>query len=76
MREAAAFPVRHPQFQDVPVAAVTLVSPSTEDELIRHCKSLLGVKRPQRIFIVDEFPRNSMGKVLKREIARLIRARQ
>ncbi len=42
----------------------------TEDELKKHVKSnLAGYKVPREIEFIDELPRNSTGKVLKRELA-------
>lgn len=68
VREAAAFGLNHERFQDVPAAAVILQNPATEAELIEHCKQLLGIKYPRKLFFIDAFPRNPMGKVLKREL--------
>lgn len=68
VREAAAFPLKHAQFQDVPVAAVTLHGEASESALIEHCKALIGIRHPHRVFVLAEFPRNPMGKILKREL--------
>jgi acyl-CoA synthetase (AMP-forming)/AMP-acid ligase II len=32
------------------------------------CRDLAGYKRPRSVVVVDELPRNSAGKVLKREL--------
>ena len=69
--EVAALPLNHPRFQDVPVAAVILRSSVSVDELLAHCKSILGIKSPKSIKILDKFPTNAMGKTLKREIRKL-----
>lgn len=69
--EVAALPLKHPRFQDVPVAAVILRSSVSVDELLGHCKSILGIKSPKSIKILDKFPTNAMGKTLKREIRKL-----
>jgi len=66
--EVAALPLKHPRFQDIPVAAVILKSSVSTDELHAHCKAILGVKSPKYIKILDKFPTNAMGKTLKREI--------
>jgi len=40
-----------------------------ENEVIEFCRSrLAGYKRPRSVDIVDEIPRNTSGKVLKREL--------
>ena len=75
VREAAAFPLEHERFQDVPVAAVTLHGEASESTLIEHCKALIGIRHPHRVFVLEEFPRNPMGKILKRELVS-IAARQ
>ena len=41
----------------------------TEDELVAHCRArLAGYKVPKSVDIVTDLPRNSTGKILKREI--------
>jgi acyl-coenzyme A synthetase/AMP-(fatty) acid ligase/D-alanine-D-alanine ligase-like ATP-grasp enzyme len=71
VRDAAAFPLRHPRFQDVPVAAVTLRRPVPLEELMRHGVERLGIRRPQMIRIVDAFPTNAHGKTLTAELRKL-----
>ena len=53
------------------VAAVQLASSAraSQEELQEHCRSQLArYKVPDRIVFVDSFPRNSMNKILKREL--------
>ena len=69
--EAAAFPVRSALHGDIPVAAVVIRVKVSKAELISHCRSLIGLHFPRDLMIVPKFPRNSLGKVLKRELARL-----
>jgi cyanophycin synthetase len=71
VKDVAAYPIKHEQLQDVPAAAVIVQAPVSEEELIRYCIARIGVKHPRKIRILKEFPRNSMGKVLKRELASL-----
>ena len=41
----------------------------TEDELIEFCKGrLASFKKPKRVEIVDDLPKNAYGKVLRREL--------
>ena len=43
----------------------------TEDELVAHCRArLAGYKVPKSVDIVTDLPRNSTGKILKRELHR------
>lgn len=73
VNDIAAFAIKHEKFQDVPVAAVTLNEPVSENELIDFCKTPLGIKHPKRVFIIKEFPRNAMGKILKRELSSVVK---
>jgi acyl-coenzyme A synthetase/AMP-(fatty) acid ligase len=44
---------------------------ATADELTDHVANLLTKhKRPREVHFVDELPRNAMGKVVKRNLAR------
>ena len=70
--EVAAFSVKHERFQDVPVAAVTLKATVAEKDLVEFCKTPLGVKHPKRVFILKDFPRNQMGKILRRELLSMV----
>jgi acyl-coenzyme A synthetase/AMP-(fatty) acid ligase len=60
----------------VPVAAVTLTSEASEKALIEHCRNLLGIKHPKRVFVLEEFPSNPMGKILRRKLAQHARQLQ
>jgi acyl-coenzyme A synthetase/AMP-(fatty) acid ligase len=72
IEEVAAFPLKHEIFQDIPVAAVMLRESASETDLIEYCKVRLGIKHPRRIFFLNEFPRNQMGKILKRELSAIV----
>ena len=48
-----------------------VVGTATPDELITHVGEQLSAhKRPREVRVVDELPRNAMGKVLKKELMR------
>jgi fatty-acyl-CoA synthase len=52
------------------VAYVVLREPVTEDELIAHVKANLArYKTPRQIVILEEFPRNATGKVLRSKLS-------
>jgi acyl-CoA synthetase (AMP-forming)/AMP-acid ligase II len=56
------------------VAAVQLEAGSTvtEDDLRHHClASLARYKVPERYAFVEEFDRNSMGKIVRRDLRKL-----
>ncbi|WP_405467352.1 class I adenylate-forming enzyme family protein [Streptomyces canus] len=54
------------------VAAYIEVAPGSEvseRDVIDHCRRrIAGYKKPRHVYFVDELPRNSTGKVLKREL--------
>ena len=46
----------------------------TEDELIAFCATrLASYKKPTRVVVLDEMPRNASGKVLKNPLRDLVR---
>lgn len=72
--ESAVIGVPHPDFGEAVVAVISR-TPGTEldpkaisDALALY---LASFKRPKKIVIVDELPRNAMGKVQKAELRRL-----
>ena len=67
--EAAAFPWRSRVHQDIPVAAVVARAPTDEAALLAFGRTILGLRAPRRIFLVDRLPRNAMGKVVKQHLA-------
>ncbi|MGN1385769.1 MAG: o-succinylbenzoate--CoA ligase [Bacillus sp. (in: firmicutes)] len=57
----------------VPVAFVVLKYSADEDELISYCRRYLaGYKVPKEIYFVDELPRNSSNKLIRRHLMNLI----
>jgi acyl-CoA synthetase (AMP-forming)/AMP-acid ligase II len=71
VREAAVIGVEHPVLGEDVVAFVVLTEEgaATPDDLISWCKDRVAdYAAPRRIFLVDEFPRNATGKVLKTEL--------
>jgi len=67
--EAVAFPGASVRHQHVPMAAVILRAPARAEELVAHCRRLLGARAPVALSIEKAFPRNAMGKVVRRELA-------
>lgn len=57
----------------IPVAAVTLKSgvSVTAVELRGFVRESLGLRAPRRIIVLESFPRNPQGKVLKSELLKL-----
>lgn len=66
--ESAVIGVPHPDFGEGIVAVVVAKEgePLSEDLILDTLKpKLANFKRPKRVFVVDELPRNTMGKVRK-----------
>ncbi|GAA2779023.1 acyl-CoA synthetase [Saccharopolyspora taberi] len=65
--EVAVVAVPDPKWVEAVAAVVVAKADVTEDELVAHARrSLAGFKVPKRIRFVDDLPRNSSGKLLKR----------
>jgi fatty-acyl-CoA synthase len=59
----------HPTWQEMPVAFVIGRPGLTAEDLIEHARARLGkFKLPKEIYLVEEFPTNPSGKVLKRTL--------
>jgi malonyl-CoA/methylmalonyl-CoA synthetase len=66
--ESALVGVPHPDFGEVGIAVVILKPGASidGDQIVAHLKSqLANFKIPKRCFVVDQLPRNTMGKVQK-----------
>lgn len=71
VQEAAVFGIPDPVWVEKVVAAVVLRSDSslTGDELIKRLRARLAAyKCPKEIFVVDQLPKNAVGKVLRKEL--------
>ncbi len=70
--EAAVVGVPHPDFGEGVIAVVAKVADASlppEAEMLKQLESRLAkFKCPKRIFVVDDLPRNAMGKVQKVEL--------
>jgi fatty-acyl-CoA synthase len=68
--EAVVTGVPDEEFGQRLVAYIVLTEPATEDELLDHVKSNLArYKAPRQIVVLDEFPRNATGKVLRGKLS-------
>ncbi len=68
VEESAVFAIPHPDFGEAVAAAVTLKKNAqlVPDDIASALRTQLAAfKTPKRIFVVDELPRNAMGKVQK-----------
>jgi len=67
--EVAIVGVPDPEWGEVPVCVCVAKKGQacTPEELMEYCRAnLASFKRPRAVIFVDELPRNTMGKVLKR----------
>ncbi len=69
VREVAIIGVPHEKWVETPLAVVVPQDPSdppSESEIITWCRErLASYKKPSRVVLVEELPRNASGKVLK-----------
>ena len=78
--ESAVIGVPHPDFGEVVVAVAVPAGDSLDAELIRAAlaENLAKFKQPKEIILLDQLPRNTMGKVqkkaLREEYAELFKA--
>jgi len=50
-------------------AYIVVSQPITDDEVIEHCKKdLTPYKVPKKIVVLDELPKSTVGKILRREL--------
>lgn len=71
IEEAAIIGVPDEEWGEQPRAVVVLKKgeKATPEEIIEYCRAkLTSFKRPRSVIFVDELPRNTMGKVLTREL--------
>ena len=69
--QVAVFGVKDPFWGEVITAAVVLRQGMsvTEAELMAFCKEhLTGYKRPKKVYLLDDLPKNLYGKVLRKEL--------
>ncbi|MGI9658673.1 MAG: class I adenylate-forming enzyme family protein [Gaiellaceae bacterium] len=77
VREAVVFGVPDTVWGESVFACVVAAhgADPQEDQLIEFCKQhLASFKKPKRVAIVDELPKNAYGKVLRRELKEQYRA--
>jgi fatty-acyl-CoA synthase len=73
LSEVAVIAVPHPRWVEAVAAVVVLREggAATEEELIAHARGQLAAfKVPKQVFFADSLPKNTAGKLLKRELRR------
>ena len=71
VRQAIAFMIDHPQHQDIPCVAVTLVKATSEQDLLRYAQSKLGRRAPRLVIMLSEMPTMGIGKPDRNAIRKL-----
>ncbi len=72
--EVAVIALPHPKWIEAITAVVVLRqgASATEEELVAHARTRLAAfKLPKRVIFADDLPRNTAGKLLKRELRRI-----
>jgi len=73
LRDCAAFAVPSGALGDIPVLAVVAAEGFDAAALLAHCRARLGLRAPRRVLEVALLPRNASGKVMRRDLAALLR---
>jgi acyl-CoA synthetase (AMP-forming)/AMP-acid ligase II len=71
IEDVAVIGIQDEEWGELPVAICVLHKGEecTNSEITEYCRTrLAGFKRPRNIIFVKELPRNSMGKIVKREL--------
>lgn len=69
VRDATVFGVPHRKWGEAVTAVVVADAGLTEEELAAFCREQMAdYKRPKRVHLADELPRNAYGKVMKRTL--------
>ena len=68
--DVAVFGVPHPDFGEAVMAAITVAQDGFDMAALRQAigERLARFKQPKDILVLEEFPRNAMGKILKNEL--------
>lgn len=72
VREVAAVAVYSDLGKDRIVAFVVPNGPANPSDITEICRRRLGWKAPEKVFLLNALPRNFAGKVLRRELVKLI----
>ncbi len=75
VEDIAAFPLRDPVRQDVPVCMVSLKTGADIEglDLRAYARERLGLQTPRHVMVVKKLPRNEQGKPIRAELERLMR---
>ncbi len=69
VQEAAVVGETDPEWGQAVVAYVALKDPAADlGAILEHAKKALGFKRPKRLYVVSELPKNAAGKIQKKAL--------
>jgi len=69
VEESAVIGVPDPEFGQQPIAFCVLKENATAEEIIEYCRERLSpFKRPRGVIFVNELPKNSLGKLLRKKL--------
>jgi acyl-CoA synthetase (AMP-forming)/AMP-acid ligase II len=69
--DAAVIGISDEEWGELPVAIIVAKKGETvtAEEIMEYCRAnLASFKRPRSVYFVDELPRNTMGKILKKQL--------
>jgi len=76
VREAAVVGLPDSYWGEQVVACIVAMGDCSEDDILAHCRDRLGgPKRPKRVFFFDALPTNATGKIVKKDVLRLLQER-
>lgn len=76
VKDACAFGVPHQDHGAIPALAVIPGEGFETAALLKEMREHLGSRAPRQCFTISEFPRNAMGKVLRRKLVDAVIARR
>jgi long-chain acyl-CoA synthetase len=71
--DCAAFALRSRAVGDIPVLVVVPADGFDAAALLAHGRARLGLRAPRKVITLPALPRNAAGKVLRRELAAMVR---
>lgn len=76
VQDVAVFGVPHPDFGEAVMAAITLDGSAFDRSAIEAviAERLARFKQPKAVHVLDEFPRNAMGKIVKAKLREMYAA--
>ncbi len=69
VEDCAAFPIASEMHGAIPALAVTSKVALDAKDVLAFCRRSLGIRSPRKVVQVDGIPRNSQGKILRRQLA-------